>query len=571
MLLLILLAVLGQTVDYNGNNTKDYSYSKKTSVAGQHDTASEVPKPVEYLPSFESEMLSAALGQNYTEASNGRYTQNYLLSSEKYTMDYSHTQDVSPAYAQKLDKKMQSGKKFALEAQRNAEQKEAEEKDAYEQKMAAEKTLQLVEERYNEVHSEKMLAEEAYKNAVIRYEEVAQEAENAREVFVNAKKEVDRAELEVFETDHEVEMQEAKEAIIKSKLEREEHWRAELEYKEKKFNAKKESLEAQQAEEDAQEAAVFAEKQNQEAQSARDKVQVAGNHRDIQKAEAMEAHNEAGIALGWQEVAEAYHENVIASKETSEELWDEVLENDQYYRETHDKEDPFSSILPQCLTDCLMEGVDMNDPVYLCPWWQLEVPQNITESCMNDCSPAHMLYIEHHVQELCYGGSNKNPMECTMDCPIERVNAHSAESFCPWFSKEKVNECFHDCSNKILDLLQAHAEHTCHDYEMEADKYINYISEPFVGADGESFIICEGGYYLSSEGICTVCPAGEFSITGDNECLACSIGLTSIPGAASHPEDCFVRPSREIVGLTAPTPQAMIIEGETELPSGSGH
>jgi len=495
----------------------------------------------------------------------------------------------------------------AEEAQRIAEAEEAEAKEAYEQKMEAEKELHFAEEKYEEVHNEKLVAEEAKYNAVIRYEDEAKEAENADAEAMAAKEESERAALRAFEASHAVKMQsegEANQAVVNAKLEQEEHFHAELEYKEKLFEAEQESIEAEQANQEAQKAAIFAEQQNQQAEIARAEVMVASSHRDIQKAEAMQAQHEADMALREHEVAEAHHENVIASKERNEDVWDNMLEDDcvddpmglvvndpskncddvgsethwscghfdedfnghptfiweicprscnmcgtdrdQYYEEHHHKEDEHDH-LPECLSDCPFEGLDFEDPVTACPWWHAEGPEHNTDSCFNDCSPGVMFYVEHHVQKVCHGGPDDNPLECAMDCPIENLDPHSAESFCPWFSGEKDNDCFHDCSDKFLNMAQAHAEHTCYEYEIEGDKYINYISEPIVGADGEysqSSIICEGGYYRSSmtEGKCTVCPAGMFSYPGAYECLACPSDLTSFPGAAS-PEDCFVRAS----------------------------
>jgi len=564
MLLLTLLAVLGNTVDYNVEYTKDNSNLQDTSVDSDDFSGDSTDKNDDDSAFVDSDTYKIdddsvsddfsgdstskndddsafVLGQNYIEVDNGEYTHDILYAPEKYTMDYSHTNHASDAFAQKMSTKMQIAEKKAEEALGYAEQKEAEAEDAYEQKMVAEKNLQLAEERYEEVHSEKMVAKEANNKAVIRWKEIAQEAENAREVAANAKENSERAALKAFEAAHSVEMQEANEAIINAKLEQEEHFHAELEYKEKLFHAEKESLEAKLAEEDAQEAAVLAEKQNQEAKFARAEVQVAGSHRDIQKAEAIEAHNEAGIVLSEQEVAEAHHENVIASKY-------------QYYEENHHKEDQHSG-QDECLSNCLLEVIDMNDPGSLCPWWQLEGPEHNAESCFNDCSPALMIYLEHQVLKMCHGGPNNDPMACMMDCPTLDLDPESAESFCPWFSEEKNNECFHDCTDTFMNLFQAHAEHTCHDYDIEADKYINYISEPISLTHGEAHFICLGGYYLSSDRKCIVCPAGKFSNNGDNECSACPNGLTSFPGAASRPEDCFVRASREIVELTAPTSQ----------------
>jgi len=511
------------------------------------------------------------------------------------------------ANAMELHNEAQNAQERAEEAQRNAEQEEAEAKDAYEQKMVAEEKLHFAEEQYEEAHSEKRVAEEAKFNAVVRYEDEAKEAENAEKEAEEAKQQSERAALRAFEASHAVKMQsegEANEAVVNAKREQEEQFQAELEYQDKLFEAEKETNEAEKAEEQAQQAAAFAEQQIQEAHIARAEVQVAESHRDIQKAEAKHAQNKADMALREHKLAEAHHENVIASKQRNEEVWDDMLENDcvddpmglvvndpskncddvgsethwscdhfdedfnghklfiweicpvscnmcganrdHYYEEHHHKEDE-EDRLPECLDDCPFDGLDIEDPVTACPWWQAEGPEYKTDSCFNDCSPGVMLFVEHHVERVCHGGPDDNPLECAMDCPIENLDPHSAESFCPWFSEEKDNDCFHDCSDKFLNMAQAHAEHTCYEYEIEGDKYINYISEPIAGSDGqysESSIICEGGYYRSSmtEAKCTVCPAGMFSYPGAYECSACPSDLTSFPGAKSS-KDCFVRAS----------------------------
>jgi len=507
--------------------------------------------------------------------------------------------------AMELHNEAQNAEDRAQEAQRNAEAEKAEASAAYEHKIEAEKELHFAEERYEEVHNEKLVAEEAKYNAVERYEGEAREAEYAENEAMAAKEESDRAALRAYEASHAVKMQsegEADEAVINAKIEQEEHFHAEIQYKEKLFEFEQEALEADQANEEAHKAGVFADQQNQEAYIARAEVMVAGSHRDIQKAEAEHAQHEADMALREHEVAEAHHENVIASKQRNEDVWDDMLENDcvddpmglvvsdphkncddvgseshwscdhfdedfnghaifiweicpvscnmcgadrdQYYEEHHHKEDEHDH-LPECLKDCPFEGLDIEDPLTACPWWHAEGPEHNTESCFNDCSPGVMYYVEHHVQRVCHGGPDDNPLECAYDCPIENLDPHSAESFCPWFSEEKDNECFHDCSDKFLNMAQAHAEHTCYEYEIVGDKYTNYITEPIVGADGEysqSSVICEAGYYRSSttDATCTVCPAGMFSYAGAYECFACPPDLTSFPGAKG-PQDCFVR------------------------------
>merc|ERR550534_1145720 len=215
-------------------------------------------------------------------------------------------------------------------------------------------------------------------------------------------------------------------------------------------------------------------------------------------------------------------------------------DRDQYYQEHHHKEDEERD-LPECLRDCDFDGLDIEDEVTACPWWKANGPEHNVDSCFNDCSPGVMYYVEHHVQRICHGGPDNNPLECAMDCPIDDLNPHTAESFCPWFSAQKNNMCFADCSDKFLDMAQAHAEHTCFEYELEGDKFTSYIQEPIADALGNTGMICQVGFYPSFEAAdqCEVCPAAMFSDKGV-DCEACPSGLTSFP-ASTSPHACFVR------------------------------
>merc|ERR1719203_1361544 len=157
-----------------------------------------------------------------------------------------------------------------------------------------------------------------------------------------------------------------------------------------------------------------------------------------------------------------------------------------------------------------------------------------TKSCFNDCSPGIMYHMKHMVEQLCNvteeteeTEEEQNPFECAMDCPIEGLDPHSAESFCPWFSQTKNSSCFYDCSDDFLNMAQAHAEHTCAEFEVEgAAKFTSYINEPLVDelVAAEEHKSCGAGFYQIA----------------DYECSACADGMTSFPGAMS-PEECFKR------------------------------
>jgi len=210
----------------------------------------------------------------------------------------------------------------------------------------------------------------------------------------------------------------------------------------------------------------------------------------------------------------------------------------------HEHEDD----MPECLKDCRFEEVDMSMPESACPWFHAEAPEHNTESCFNDCSPGVMYHIGHHIEQLCTETpeeteEEQNPFECVMDCPIEHLDPHSAESFCPWFSHYKNDTCFYDCSDDFLNMAQAHAEHTCAEYEVEgAANFTNYVNEPLVDelVHAEEPMRCPAGFYQVGGYECHVCPAAMFSYEGDYECTACANSTTSFPGAMS-PEECFKR------------------------------
>merc|ERR1719410_1548445 len=215
-------------------------------------------------------------------------------------------------------------------------------------------------------------------------------------------------------------------------------------------------------------------------------------------------------------------------------------EEHDHDHEEHDR-DHEEHDMPECLKDCPFEEVDFNNPESACPWWHAEAPEHNTESCFNDCSPGIMYHIEHHMEQVCAEKpeeteEEQNPFECAMDCPIEGLDPHSAESFCPWFSQTKNNTCFYDCSDDFLNMPQAHAEHTCAEYVVEgAAKFTNYINEPLVDelVAAEEHMSCGAGFYQIAGYECKVCPAAMFSYDGDYECSACAEGMTSFPGAMS--------------------------------------
>jgi len=506
--------------------------------------------------------------------------------------------------ALELHNDAEEAKERAQIAQQTAEMEMAEAKEAHHNKMEAEAELFEVKEKYTEVFHEKMDAEENQRNANVRYEEEQFEAEMAEKKAHDAKVESEQASLRAFEASHAVKMEsegEAANAAIKAKKEADEHFEAKQEYKQAHFHAEEQESEYEEAEEKAEEAMRFAKKQHEEAKIAQAKLMAAETHLEVQKVEALEAETEAEKAHQEHEIAKEHHENVLQSQERGEMVWEELVaedcvndpkglvstaegktceevgdgsenphwschhfdedfnghatfiwelcpvschmcgtDRDQYYQEHHHKKDEEHD-LPECLRDCDFDGLDIEDEVTACPWWRANGPEHNVDSCFNDCSPGVMYYVEHHVQRICHGGPDNNPLECAMDCPIDGLNPHTAESFCPWFSEQKNNMCFGDCSDKFLDMAQAHAEHTCFEYELEGEKFTSYIQEPLADALGGATNVCQVGYYPSFEAAekCEVCPAAMFSDKGV-DCEACPSGLTSFP-ASTSPHACFVR------------------------------
>lgn len=214
-----------------------------------------------------------------------------------------------------------------------------------------------------------------------------------------------------------------------------------------------------------------------------------------------------------------------------------------HHHEEHEHEEDHKHDMPECLKDCPFENVNFTNPESVCPWWHAEGPEHNADSCFLDCSPGVMHHIVHHIEQVCTGKPEENPFDCVEDCPVEGLDPHSAESFCPWFSATKNSACFYDCSDEFLNMAQAHAEHTCANYTVEgAAKFTTYINEPLVDelVAAEEPMRCAGGFYQIAGYECQVCPAAMYSYEGDYECSACAEGLTSFPGAMS-PEECFKR------------------------------
>merc|ERR1719419_717449 len=508
------------------------------------------------------------------------------------------------ANALELHNEAEEAQERAQEAQHKAEMEMAEAKEAHHNKMEAEAELFDVKEKYTEVFNEKMNAEENQRNADVRYEEERFEAELAGREAQESKRKKRESFHPCIWASHAVKMEsegEAASAAEKAKKEADEHFEAKQQYKQASFHAEVQESEYEEAEERAEEAVRFAKEQHEEAEMAKAELMAAEGHLEIQKAEAYHAENEAERAHHEHEIASEHHQNVLESQERGEMVWEELVkedcvndpkglvstaegktceevgdgsenphwschhfdedfnghatyiwelcpvschmcgtDRDQYYLEHHHKEDEEHD-LPECLRDCNFDGLDFEDEQTACPWWRANGPEHNVDSCFNDCSPGIMYYVEHHVQRICHGGPDNNPLECAMDCPIDGLNPHTAESFCPWFSAQKNNMCFADCSDKFLDMAQAHAEHTCFEYELEGNKFTSYIQEPLTDALAGTGMICQLGYYPSFEAAekCEVCPAAMFSDKGV-DCEACPSGLTSFP-ASTSPHACFVR------------------------------
>jgi len=510
------------------------------------------------------------------------------------------------ANALELHNEAESAHARAQEAQEIAEREREELAQVYEHKISTMEELHSATTRFVHVHQEKIQAEEANHYAIIQYEDKQKEAEFAEKEANAAKEQSEQAAQKAHAAAHAVKMQsegEANDAVIKAKLEKEEHYVAQQQLEEKIFEHQEEANEAALAEEEAEKALEKAHEQKEEAEIARVEVEVAESHLNIQKAEALDAQVEAEKAMHEHKIAAAHHQNVLVSTERNEKVWSEMLKEDcmddpkglvvndpskdckdvgntdthwncdhfdedfnghktfiweicpkscnmcgtnrdHYYEEHRHKQDEEDD-LPECLRDCPFDGLDFNDAETACPWWEAEGPHAKTDSCFNGCSPGVMYYVGEHVNKVCFDGPHDDPLECAKDCPAKDLDPHSAESFCPWFSREKNNVCFNDCSDKFLNMAQAHAQHTCFDYEFEGEQFMDYIIEPIVGANGEigsSNLDCLGGFYPAGY-TCKVCPASRWSNAGSNECYPCPEGKTSTPGS-SKITDCFVRGSK---------------------------
>jgi len=202
---------------------------------------------------------------------------------------------------------------------------------------------------------------------------------------------------------------------------------------------------------------------------------------------------------------------------------------------------------PKCLDDCVFIESAMDDVTYMCEWWSVESPAYNIDSCLNDCSPGIMHYFEKEVEQMCSEEpieeeDQEDPFECVMDCPIEDLDPHSAENFCPWFEQERHNGCFYDCTDEFLNMAQEHAEFTCS--EWNENQFTNFdINEPIADLLAEENIdshpLCPAGY-IKNGNRCEVCPAATFSLAATFECFPCPLELTSFPGSTS-PEECFER------------------------------
>jgi hypothetical protein len=170
----------------------------------------------------------------------------------------------------------------------------------------------------------------------------------------------------------------------------------------------------------------------------------------------------------------------------------------------------------KCLNDC--EFFRADNP---CELWNVD-----DKSCMKDCLPGVTDVVTEKLNGLCAKEPvNVNPFACVMDCPIEHLDLHSAESFCPWFVQERDNKCFHDCTDDFLNMAQSYADNVCEKWNT---KFINFKPQ------GN----CPAGFN-KNEDICEVCPAATYS-SEETDCIQCPYELTSFPGATSI-EKCFKR------------------------------
>jgi len=225
------------------------------------------------------------------------------------------------------------------------------------------------------------------------------------------------------------------------------------------------------------------------------------------------------------------HDNARESASHNSDDFDDNQEFDEHHEiDPEIKKAEEEDTIPECMFDCQFPEPDSAEEGYLCAWLETELKED--ESCFNDCSPGVIYYAGEKMcqaQELNGEETHEDPMACIRDCPTEDLNPHSADSFCPWFSIEKSNMCFHDCSDDFLNMAQEHAQHICSQYpQMEQYNFINY----------ESLAPCQAGFWKNVD-ICEVCPAAHYSSVG-YECTHCPDGMTSFPGAESY-EACYYR------------------------------
>merc|ERR1719369_1997114 len=216
--------------------------------------------------------------------------------------------------------------------------------------------------------------------------------------------------------------------------------------------------------------------------------------------------------------------------------------HDSQLRDQENNESEEHDDLPECLKDCKFFGMDSEDPTVMCEWWKFEGQLSNKESCLNDCSPGVTYYVNEKIGGMCEPVQEVDPMACVTDCPIHKLDPHSAESFCPWFVQEKRNPCFHDCTDVFLNMAQAHAEFTCSEWNQGENRFTNFINEPMADLLEENNINhlpqCPAGY--KNGDYCEVCPAGTYSFVASPLCTPCPDELTSFPGSTSV-EECFER------------------------------
>jgi len=243
--------------------------------------------------------------------------------------------------------------------------------------------------------------------------------------------------------------------------------------------------------------------------------------------------------------SEAKHPEDHESKNSHDNSYDSHSDEHDSHHDEEKHDGP-----PECLMSCEF-GEDFHND--MCMWWEHQDPRHNPESCFDNCSPGIIFYFESNCEEpeLNEEENEEDPFACVMDCPIEDLDPHSAESFCPWFSTHKATECFMDCSNDFLNMAQDHAEHTCAEFAQEDQftSYIHYIEEPLIDILEEEKMkyehSCPPGFMQNAD-ICQVCPAATYSFIGQHDCTPCPEGLTSFPGSESETE-CYERKALNIV------------------------